>query len=407
MPPSRTSNMPRPSLPRACRSNALARAMRRVQLQGGARGPHARCTPCTFTRRGASPPFRNLPPAIVAPAKPALESGTLSRGRRELSGWISSQITPPSDEWSGSSAGFARATDPWGRLRRGPPRPPPMERRRWALIIALGDRYVLHGFSLSLLEGGDLVLDRPEELQIRLHVQRLVGDDRVSIRPRVDLLADGFQFLVRHPHPLDTIGGLQQDRIVPEGRVPLLQVEDRDGTSEELIPAGRRDGIDGDARPADPDGALGSPRPGRVVLRRHDGVPGVEREHERQARPESDARVPPLGGAEVLDDLLGALEPVVPRDVLDVVAVDDVGSVLARVLDVALDVRPRPPVLERHRQLDAPAREVQVVHGRDGVLELLEGVDQSPRRQAETVVLDEHAAEGRHGLYQAVERGLF
>src|SRR5439155_25331719 len=30
-----------------------------------------------------------------------------------------------------------RATEAWGRLRRGPPRPRPIERRRWALIIAL------------------------------------------------------------------------------------------------------------------------------------------------------------------------------------------------------------------------------------------------------------------------------
>src|SRR5262249_28589325 len=39
---------------------------------------------------------------------------------------------------STSSAGFARATGSWERLRRGPSRPPPMKRRRWALIIALG-----------------------------------------------------------------------------------------------------------------------------------------------------------------------------------------------------------------------------------------------------------------------------
>src|SRR5438094_8640099 len=55
MPPSRTSNMPRSSLPRACRSNALARAMRRVQLQGGARGPHARRTLCTLSVRPRAP----------------------------------------------------------------------------------------------------------------------------------------------------------------------------------------------------------------------------------------------------------------------------------------------------------------------------------------------------------------
>src|SRR6266571_1536648 len=32
-----------------------------------------------FPRRGASPPFRILPPGFVAPAKPALGSGTLPR----------------------------------------------------------------------------------------------------------------------------------------------------------------------------------------------------------------------------------------------------------------------------------------------------------------------------------------
>src|SRR5206468_1727958 len=83
------------------------------------------------TRRGASPPFRHLPPGFVAPAKPALESGTLPR--RETS----NGFTRPRVECSSSSAGFARATDSWGRCRRGPSRPPPMKRRRWALIIAL------------------------------------------------------------------------------------------------------------------------------------------------------------------------------------------------------------------------------------------------------------------------------
>src|SRR5213592_4789947 len=47
-----------------------------------------------------------------------------------------SDALPPSDWWSASSAGFARAPN-WGRLRRGPSRPPPIKRRRWALIIAL------------------------------------------------------------------------------------------------------------------------------------------------------------------------------------------------------------------------------------------------------------------------------
>ncbi len=39
----------------ACRRNALARAMRRVQLQGGARGPHARRTLCTLSVRPRAP----------------------------------------------------------------------------------------------------------------------------------------------------------------------------------------------------------------------------------------------------------------------------------------------------------------------------------------------------------------
>src|SRR5438876_10083141 len=68
--------------------------MRRVQLQGGARRPHSRRTPyveraaeganAADIRRGASPPFRPLPPGFVAPAKPALGSGTLSRGRQVI-----------------------------------------------------------------------------------------------------------------------------------------------------------------------------------------------------------------------------------------------------------------------------------------------------------------------------------
>src|SRR6058998_2894912 len=89
--------------------------------------------PVRSTRRGASPPFRTLPPGFVAPAKPALESGTLPRPGVTNG----SEIAQHSVECSASSAGFARATDSWGRLRRGPPRPPPMERRRWALLIAL------------------------------------------------------------------------------------------------------------------------------------------------------------------------------------------------------------------------------------------------------------------------------
>src|SRR5262249_53316876 len=86
------------------------------------------------TRRGASPPFRNLPPGIVAPAKPALECGTLA----QLPGNISRENPPehqrppydrplrarPSPAQSNPGAGFGG----------GPSRPPPIE--RWALFIA-------------------------------------------------------------------------------------------------------------------------------------------------------------------------------------------------------------------------------------------------------------------------------
>ncbi len=103
-------------------------------------------------RRGASPPFRNLPPgrsasrrtatgwapcvrgeqSEVAPAKPALGSGTLTR-RGTSTG---SEIARHGVECSASSAGFARAPN-GGRFRRGPSRPPPIERCRWALFSDL------------------------------------------------------------------------------------------------------------------------------------------------------------------------------------------------------------------------------------------------------------------------------
>src|SRR5881296_543380 len=117
----------------ACRRKPLARAMRRVQLQGGARGPHARRTPCTFHSEGGFAPLPNPPPRIRCAGKAGARkwnTPTWQAGNR-------SEIAPPSDRRSASSAGFARATDSWGRPRRGPPRPPPIERRRWALIIAL------------------------------------------------------------------------------------------------------------------------------------------------------------------------------------------------------------------------------------------------------------------------------
>src|SRR5438034_8274859 len=112
-----------------------------------------------------------------------------------------------------------------------------------------------------------------------------------------------------------------------------------------------------------------------------------------QPRPEADARVPPFGSAKVLDDLLGVLEAVVASDVLDVVAVDHVGGVLPGVLDVALDVASGPLVCERHRQLQPPAGDAQIVDGGDRVLELLQGLDQFTRRQAESIVLNQRSEE--------------
>src|SRR5207247_9742046 len=128
------------------------------------------------TRRGASPPSRNLPLGIVAPAKPALESGPHAPGSKDHSGPIPILITLPRDRCSASSAGFARATDSWGRLRRGPPRPPPIERRRWALIIALGLD--------DPLGGQDLALEDP-------HLDADGAKRRVCLRqPAVDVGAD-------------------------------------------------------------------------------------------------------------------------------------------------------------------------------------------------------------------------
>ncbi len=74
----------------------------------------------------------DLPPGFVAPAKPALGSGTLTR-RGTSTG---SEIARHGVECSASSAGFARAPN-GGRFRRGPSRPPPIERCRWALFSDL------------------------------------------------------------------------------------------------------------------------------------------------------------------------------------------------------------------------------------------------------------------------------
>src|SRR6266704_2419191 len=62
--------------PDARRHPTAAREAYSLYVERAAEGANA-----ADIRRGASPPFRYLPPGFVAPAKPALESGTLSRGR--------------------------------------------------------------------------------------------------------------------------------------------------------------------------------------------------------------------------------------------------------------------------------------------------------------------------------------
>src|SRR6266498_2648780 len=145
---------PPPSFLAGC--GKTRRLLKKVQMQGGARGPHARRTLCTLSvrrgrqvpRRGASPPFRDLPPGFVAPAKPALESGTLLPGRR----WHVAQSGPSltADASVFRSERGLRPRPERGRIRRGPSRPPPRERSRWA-------------FFSSLLESGEPDADRARE----------------------------------------------------------------------------------------------------------------------------------------------------------------------------------------------------------------------------------------------------
>src|SRR5437867_7850897 len=79
----------------ACRRNALDRAMRRVQLQGGARRPHARRTLCTLSVRPRAPtpqmgPYhRSRTHAPFCPAKWGANRAT-GPGRRE---WPNGRVT--------------------------------------------------------------------------------------------------------------------------------------------------------------------------------------------------------------------------------------------------------------------------------------------------------------------------
>src|SRR5207249_2164557 len=72
----------------ACRGNARARAMRRVQRRGGARGPHARRTPCTLSVRPRAPtkpmgPSHRSRLAFEGPSPPARGRGQGEGGASE------------------------------------------------------------------------------------------------------------------------------------------------------------------------------------------------------------------------------------------------------------------------------------------------------------------------------------
>src|SRR5881296_1714639 len=77
----------------ARRRNALARAMRRVQLQGGARGPYARRTLCTLSVRPGAPtpqmgPYhrsRTLGGGLRPSSEPPPRTGLRRRSRRSNS----------------------------------------------------------------------------------------------------------------------------------------------------------------------------------------------------------------------------------------------------------------------------------------------------------------------------------
>src|SRR5439155_262529 len=99
----------------------------------------------------------------------------------------------------------------------------------------LWNRYVLDGLSLAPLERRHRVFHRVEEAAVGLDIERFVLHDLVPIGAVVDTRTNRLQLVVRHAHPLDAIGGLQEDRVRLERGVPLLEVEDRDGAPEELV----------------------------------------------------------------------------------------------------------------------------------------------------------------------------
>src|ERR1019366_9576053 len=104
------------------------------------------------------------------------------------------------------------------------------------------------------------------------------------------------QFLRRHRIPMDAVEESQQPWSPRFERWLLLVVApDLERASHELVPTGALHSVDAQVRTADPHGALGRPRPRRVVLRRHQAVARIDRRGERSpqihvTQPEDEVR---------------------------------------------------------------------------------------------------------------------
>jgi hypothetical protein len=174
-------------------------------------------------------------------------------------------------------------------------------------------------------------------------------------------------------HP---VARAQEQRVLPEHGVPAPEVVDRQRPSDELVAAGRLDRIDREARAADPERALRRPRAGRVVLRDEDRLARVERKHEREPREEADEGAPLLGREHGVVELLAVGEAVVADDVVDVRPALGVRRVLADAVQIALDGLAGLRVVERERQVDEPARDLDLRLRLEVVVDAVQVLDQ-------------------------------
>jgi hypothetical protein len=205
---------------------------------------------------------------------------------------------------------------------------------------------------------------------------------------------------------LDAVAGPEQQRVLTEHLVARAHVVDRQAPADQLVATGGLDRVDRVARAADPERALGRPRPRRVVLGDEDRVARIEREHERQAGEEADEPRPVLRRQHRLVQLVPVAHAVVADDVVDVRPALGVRRIRADRVHVALDRSPRLGVVERHRQVDDAARDRDPALGVERVVHRLEVVEELCRRERERVVGDEHRAETGGRLDQAVGRLL-